>query len=125
MSYKEPRRFTCFTKQLDDLKARYPHSSAEIDRQLNAILDNPDCGDRIPRCKGFHLRKQRILLAYYGISKANGGRVIFMRLEENKTIVMIAIHLKKDWPEEKKLAKHIEKCIKDIEIEIKESDPLP
>ena len=120
MKYTELERPSCFLAQISDINKAYPKSAATLESQLASILSNPESGARIPNFGEYHLRKARINLPEYNISKARGGRVIYIRLDESKQLFMISVYLKKHYIVEDRAMKMVAKNFKSALLELKE-----
>ena len=64
------RKPRIFCKDKEKILKKYPKSSEEIKQELKKIAENPECGRSYPKLKG--MRKIRIALKKYGISKRDG-----------------------------------------------------
>lgn len=84
MPFIEPFRVPCFNKQYNYLfNGKFSKSKEETDKIIASIIKNPLQGDRFP---GFgqntHIRKLRLGLKEYRLSKRDGLRIIWLLNEE-------------------------------------------
>ena len=110
------RKPEIFCKDKEKILKKYPKSSEDIKQELKKIAEKPECGDSYPKLKG--MRKIRIALKKYGISKRDGLRVIyFCRTAENKNIeeiIFIYLYLKNEIKKEQDVLKECKIRIKAI-----------
>lgn len=125
MPFIEPFRAACFEKQYSYLLTdKFPKSKGSIDELINKIITNPLQGDRFP---GFgqntHIRKLRIGLKEYHLSKRDGLRLIWLLNEESKWVLMVAIYYEPEYKREQKIQAMIKENLKSIVSHIEKESP--
>jgi hypothetical protein len=95
-----------FEKDLKKILKEYPKSKKRIETEIESLSEK--VGDRYP---GFgndlHVRKVRIGLPEYKVSKSDGLRIICMFIIVEKKKIPLAIYHKKKTGKEQKIKKHI------------------
>ena len=97
MPYKifEP---TCFRNELKWILNKFSKAKEEIQQQIKKLSNNPKQGSVIPGFSGYEVRKIRIGIRKYNLSKRKGLRLIFL-VKENK-VVLCHIYRKSDYKSE-------------------------
>ncbi|MBA4348540.1 MAG: hypothetical protein C0415_00925 [Thermodesulfovibrio sp.] len=116
MPFNEPFRATCFTKQYDYLfNSKFPKSKNSVKAIIDGIIINPLQGDRFP---GFgqntHIRKLRIGLKEYHISKRDGLRLIWLLNEDKKWILMVSLYHEREYKREQIIQEMIRDNLRSI-----------
>jgi hypothetical protein len=106
----------CFERQLKSITKKFPKSENSILNSLDEIYKDPLRGDRIPGLGSNHLRKIRVPLVEYKISKRKGLRVILLLIEKEgiTDIINTAIYYKGDYKSEDKITESIKKNLREI-----------
>ncbi|MFQ5715373.1 MAG: type II toxin-antitoxin system RelE/ParE family toxin [Candidatus Scalinduaceae bacterium] len=115
MPFIEISRPACFTHQLEKLIKKYKKSEKSIIKQIDSILNNPFQGNRIPGFGNAHMRKVRIPLKEYGIGRSGGIRIIYIVVEDNNKMLMVAIYTERDYKTENSVQSMIRQNLKSID----------
>ncbi|MBA2881824.1 mRNA-degrading endonuclease RelE of RelBE toxin-antitoxin system [Desulfosalsimonas propionicica] len=81
----------------------YPKSKKRIKDTIKTLKKNPRQGDRYPGFEGLEVRKLRIGLKEYKISKRNGLRLMFLYLPEKSKILLLTVYTKKHYGKESEI----------------------
>lgn len=94
-----------FLQQLNEIEKKFPKATTEIEKSLNLLKNNPTRGQKYPGFGQREIRKLRIGLKKYGISKRKGLRLIYA-VKENKIIPLLIYH-KSDFNKEHKILQKV------------------
>lgn len=94
--------------------SKFPNSKNDVEDRIEDLKRMHLQGDRTPGYGELHIRKVRVGLKAYKISKRDGLRIIFMVLEEQNLIIMVALYYKGDNNNEKKNIKRVKENLKEI-----------
>ncbi len=94
-----------FKKFFNKALKSYPKSCEEIEKGLiESLKNNPVQGDNYPGFgQSLSIRKIRIAIRQYKISKRNGLRLIYLHLLEKKLILPLVIYKKNQYKAEKEI----------------------
>lgn len=112
MAFEKKPDPACFERQLKDIIKKFPKSENSIHESIESLSENPMVGDHIPGLRPYHLRKLRLPLKEYGISKRRGLRVVFLII--NKIVLTVTIYYKGDYKSETDSVELIKKNLKEI-----------
>ena len=107
-----------FSRKLKKLKKSYPNSSDHIDNIIKSLKRNPNQGDKYPGFGQNIVRKLRIGLPGYKISKRDGLRLLHLLVEEKKMVIPLIIYRKSAYGSEQEVKKEIKGALKEILSEL-------
>lgn len=125
MPYTEPFRAACFEKQYNYLLTdKFPKSKNSVDDLIKKIISSPIQGDRFPGFgQDIHIRKLRVGLKEYCLSKRDGLRLIWQLNEKNKWVLFVAIYYESEYSREQKIQAMIRENLKSIISHIEKEFP--
>lgn len=120
MPFVEPFRVACFIEQYNYLfNGKFHKSKVESDKIISSIISDPLQGDRFPGFgQNIHIRKIRLGLKEYRISKRDGLRVIWLLSEEKQWVLLVAIYYKCEYKHERTIQAMIRKNLNAINAHI-------
>lgn len=92
----------------------YPKSTSQIKETLFSLQQTPFVGDAYPGFSPFHIRKIRIGLKVYRLSKRNGLRFIYLVITDTSIIIPLHIYKKGEYKKEQDVLHRIKRNVKAI-----------
>ena len=92
----------------------YPKNITQVKHDVLLLQQNPFVGDAYPGFSPFHIRKLRIGLKAYRLSKRNGLRFIYLVIAEASTIIPLHIYKKGEYKKEQDVLRRIKRNVKSI-----------
>jgi len=121
MNFEENQPPPVFKNNLEVIFSKYPNSKKDIETALGSLIKNPRVGDIIPGFAPMELRKLRLPLKKYNLSKSRGLRVIFLVDHGRKRITKLFIYSKSEYRGEKEVREKLDIALR----ELKGDQPLP
>lgn len=106
-------RPTCFHNQLKKILKKFPNSEKSISGHLDSLKNDPT-GNVIPGFSPYVVKKTRLALVEYRISKRAGLRVVYFVREEKDEIMMISIYHKGAYKKESDIMTMLKENLKSI-----------
>lgn len=103
-----------FISFLKEVLKKFPKSRKRIGKQISALAENPVQGNAYPGFGEISVRKMRISLQEYRISKSKGLRLIYVVLPSKEKIVPLVIYKKGKYAGEHEIKNLVIAKVKEI-----------